>query len=73
MCPRHGTEIDGFAIFAISQRAISLIISKAVLHTDDNPDIYCQLTLESAEGAEVKCRMNVFVNSPKIRENNTKA
>lgn len=73
MCPRHGTEIDGFAVFAIPQRAISLIISKAVLHADNNPDIYCQLTLGSAEGAEVKVQDDVFVNSPKIRENNTKA
>lgn len=54
MCPRHSAEIDGFAVFAISQRAISLIISEAILHTNDNPDIYCQLALARAEGAEAK-------------------
>ena len=52
MCSRHRAKVNGVCVFAISKCAIALIISKAVLDANDNPDRSCQLTIGEEKNLE---------------------
>ena len=56
MLSRHRTQVNGVSVFAISQCAVALVISEAVLHANDDPGDDCQLTVGWAErlGGEVQ-------------------
>ena len=49
MSSRHCTEVYWLAVLAVSQLAIALVVSEAVLDADDDPEDDCQLISANTE------------------------
>lgn len=51
MCPRHVGQVDRIAVLVESTcLAVALVVSKAVLHPDDDPNSACQYVSAARPG-----------------------
>jgi hypothetical protein len=77
MCPRHGGEVDGLPSFLAAELAISLIVSKTVFDTHDDPALRVSRALATRRGefvsSESEATYQRLVNTtpkPRATKNN---
>jgi hypothetical protein len=70
---RHGAQVNRLSVFAISQCAISLVITKTVFHANDNPDALLSAHHWKRREAGKWIAGQRSFDLPEISENNTKS